>query len=150
MTTVVNEIQRVLLDVNVCIDLIVNRSISPETKKKLFAVLLQNNIDAYVPAFSIDTIFYILNSSMKIDKLVARNAIQKLLKFTKLLHTKDESIHQAFSSNFSDFEDGLINALAETNSMDAIITSNIRDFSNSNLPVYRPADFISLFFLSHL
>lgn len=149
MTTVVNEIQRVLLDVNVCIDLIVNRSISPETKKKLFSVLLQNNIDAYVPAFSIDTIFYILNSSMKIDKLVARNAIQKLLKFTKLLHTTDESIHQAFSSNFSDFEDGLINALAETNSMNAIITGNIRDFSNSNLPVYRPTDFITLFSLSH-
>ncbi len=149
MTTVVNEIQRVLLDVNVCIDLIVNRSISPETKKKFFSVLLQNNIDAYVPAFSIDTIFYILNSSMKIDKVIARNVIQKLLKFTKLLHTTDESIHRAFSSNFSDFEDGLINALAETNSMNAIITSNIRDFSNSNLPVYRPTDFITLFSLSH-
>lgn len=64
---------------------------------------------------------------------------------TKLLHTSDESIHQAFSSNFSDFEDGLINALAETNNMDAVITSNIRDFSNSILPVYRPSDFITLF-----
>lgn len=145
MPTVVNKWQRVLLDVNVCIDLIVNRSISPEIKKKLFAVLLQNKIDAYVPAFSIDTIFYILNSSMKIDKQVARNAIQKLLKFTKLLHTSDESIYQAFSSNFPDFEDGLINALAETNNMDAIITGNIPDFSNSDLPVYRPAEFITLF-----
>jgi predicted nucleic acid-binding protein len=147
MSTGVNKMQRVLFDVNVCIDLIVNRSISPEIKKKLFAVLLQNDIDAYVPAFSIDTIFYILNSSMKIDKQVARNAIQKLLKFTKLLHTSDESIHQAFSSNFSNFEDGLINALAETNNMDAIITNNISDISNSNLPVYRPSDFITLFSL---
>jgi predicted nucleic acid-binding protein len=66
MPTVVNKMQRVLLDVNVCIDLIVNRSISPEIKKKLFAVLLQNEIDVYVSAFSIDTIFCILNSSMKI------------------------------------------------------------------------------------
>ncbi len=147
MSTVENRIQRVLLDVNVCIDLIVNRSILPETKKSFFAVLLQNYIDAYVPAFSIDTIFYILNSSMKIDKQVAKNAIQKLLKFTKLLHTSDESIHHAFSSNFSDFEDGLINALAETNNMDIIITGNIRDFSNSNLPVYCPSDFITLFSL---
>ncbi|MGV8137024.1 MAG: PIN domain-containing protein [Mangrovibacterium sp.] len=134
-----------MLDVNVCIDLIVNRSISPEIKKKLFAVLLENGIDAYVPAFSIDTIFYILNSSMKIDKQVTKNAIQKLLRFTKLLHTSDESVYHAFSCNFSDFEDGLINALAETTGMDAIITGNISDFSNSNLPVYRPADFIALF-----
>jgi len=140
-----NKIRRVLLDVNVCIDLIVNRSLSPDTKKEFFAVLLQNDIDTYVPAFSIDTIFYILNSSMKIDKQVARNSIQKLLKFTKLLHTSDESVHHAFLSNFSDFEDGLINALAETSNMDAVITNNISDFSGSNLPVYRPADLITLF-----
>lgn len=145
MPTEANKIQRVLLDVNVCIDLIVNRSISPEIKKKLFVVLLQNKIEPYVPALSIDTIFYILNSSMKIDKQVAKNAVQNLLKFTKLLHTSDESIYKAFSSNISDFEDGLINALAETNNMDAIITGNIPDFSGSNLPVYRPSDFITLF-----
>lgn len=140
-----NEIQRVLLDVNICIDLIVNRMISPPIKKKLFTVLIQNNIDIFVPAMSIDTIFYILNSSMKIDKQIAKNSVHKLIKFTKLLHSSDESVHQAFASNFSDFEDGLINALAETSHMDAIITHNISDFSQSYLPVYRPTEFISLF-----
>jgi predicted nucleic acid-binding protein len=138
-------VKRILLDVNVCIDLIVSRSLSADTKKKLFTVLLRHGIDVFVPACSVDTVYYILNSSMKIDKQVARNAIQKLLKFTKLLHTTDESIHLAFSSNFSDFEDGLINALAEVGGMDAIITNNISDFSGSKLPVYRPAGFIALF-----
>lgn len=139
------EIQKILLDVNVCIDLIVNRSISTPIKKQLFTVLFKNNIEIFIPAFSIDTIFYVLNSSMKIEKKVAKNAIFKLLKFTKLLHSNDESIHQAFASNFSDFEDGLINALAETSKIDAIITQNISDFSKSNLPVYRPSEFIALF-----
>jgi len=138
-------IHRVLLDVNVCIDLIVNRSVSPETKKKLFSVIIQHDIEPYVPAFFVDTIFYILNSSMKIDKNVAKNAIQKLLKFTKLLHSTDESIQMAFASGFSDFEDGMINSLAETNNMGAILTSNVSDFSSSALPIYRPADFIVLF-----
>jgi predicted nucleic acid-binding protein len=139
------EIQRILLDVNVCIDLIVNRTISPSIKKKLFSVIIQNNIETFVPAFSIDTIFYILNSSMKIDKKVSKNAVFKLLKFTKLLHSTDESIHLAFASNFSDFEDGLINALAETSNIDAIITQNISDFSKSTIPVYRPNEFIAFF-----
>ena len=135
----------VLLDVNVCIDLIVNRSLPSETKKKLFAVFNQYDIHPFVPAFSVDTIFYILNSSMKIDKNAAKDAIQKLLKFTKLLHSTDESIQMAFASGFSDFEDGLVNSLAVTNKMDAIITNNTSDFSRSALPVYRPADFIVLF-----
>lgn len=140
-----NNIQGVLLDVNVCIDIIVNRSLSPETKKKLFTVFIQYDIEVFVPAFSIDTIFYILNSSMKIDKSIAKNAIQKLLQFTKLLHSTDEMIHRAFASNFSDFEDALINSLAVTYNMDAILTNNISDFTKSDLPVYRPVDFIALF-----
>jgi predicted nucleic acid-binding protein len=145
MPVVPNKIKRVLLDVNVCIDIIVNRSLSPETKKELFAVLIQNKSEVFVPAFSIDTVFYILNSAMKINKQVAKNAIQKLLKYTKLLHTSDETIHKAFVSNFSDFEDALINSLAETNNMDVILTNNTSDFVHSDLPVYRPVDFIALF-----
>jgi len=140
-----HKIDRVLLDVNVCIDLIVNRSLHPETKKRLFAVFIYNEIEVYVPAFSIDTIFYILNSSLKIDKQLARDSIWRLLKYTKLLHTTDESVLLAFSSGFSDFEDALVNSLAETSGMGAIITNNIPDFTLSNIPVYRPDDFIALF-----
>ena len=145
MPTAPNRIQRVLLDVNVCIDIIVNRSLAPETKKILFAVFIQNEIEVFVPAFSIDTVFYILNSSMKIDKTIAKEALQKLLRFTKLVHSTDETIHKAFVSNFSDFEDALINSLAETNKMDVILTNNSSDFVQSDLPVYRPVDFIALF-----
>jgi predicted nucleic acid-binding protein len=145
MPVVPNKIKRVLLDVNVCIDIIVNRSLSPKTKKELFTVFIQNEIEVFIPAFSIDTVFYILNSSMKIDKQITQNAIQKLLKYTKLLHSTDETIHKAFVSDFSDFEDALINVLAETNKMDVILTNNTSDFVQSNLPVYRPVDFIALF-----
>jgi predicted nucleic acid-binding protein len=145
MPAVPNKIKRVLLDVNVCIDIIVNRSLSPETKKELFAVFIQNEIEVFVPAFSIDTVFYILNSSMKIEKTIAKNVLQKLLRFTKLLHSTDETIHKAFVSGFSDFEDALINSLAETNKMDVILTNNTSDFVHSDLPVYRPVDFIALF-----
>ncbi len=144
MPTAPNKIQRVLIDVNDCIDIIVNRSLSPETKRKLFAVFIQNEIEVFVPAFSIDSFFYILTSSMKIDKTIAKNSIQKLLKFTKLLHSTDETIQNAFVSNFSDFEDALINALAQTQNMDAILTNNISDFNKSDLPVYRPLDSIAL------
>lgn len=82
---------------------------------------------------------------MKIDKKVAKNSVFKFVKFTQLLHSTDESVHQAFASNFSDFEDGLINALAETQNMDTILTNNITDFSASALPVFRPVDFVAFF-----
>ncbi len=139
------KIKRVLLDVNVCIDLIVNRTILPTIKKKIFEVFLRKKIVPFVPACSLDTIYYILNSSIKLEKPVAENALKNLLNYTRLLHTTDETIQRAFSSGFSDFEDGLINSLAEENKMDAIITGNVADFNKSSLPVYRPEEFLALF-----
>jgi predicted nucleic acid-binding protein len=103
MPSAQNKIHRVLLDVNVCIDIIVNRSLSPETKKQLFAVFMQNEIEVFVPAFSIDTMYYILTSSMKIDKEITKNAIRKFLKYSKLLHSTDEVVQRAFTATFSDF-----------------------------------------------
>ena len=76
--------------------------------KELFSVFLDFNIEPYIPVFSIDTIYHFLNHSMKIDNETAKNAIQKLLKFTKMLHSTDETIQRAFMSNFTDFEDALI------------------------------------------
>ncbi len=43
------------------------------------------------------------------------------------------------------FEDALINSLAETHNMDAILTNNVSDFIKLDLQVYCPVDFIALF-----
>ena len=51
---------------------------------------------------------------------------------------------KSFDSNFSDFEDALINSLAEAYNMDVILTNNTSDYIQSGLPVYRPVDFIAL------
>lgn len=140
-----NNITSVLLDVNICIDLIVNRSMITQTKKQLFSVFLKNGITVYIPAFSIDTIFYILNSSMKIDKSIAVQAISKMLKYTSLLHSSDESVSLALPCGFSDFEDDMINSLGEVNKVDVIITNNTKDFKKSGLRICGPEEFLALF-----
>lgn len=138
-------IKSILFDVNVCIDLITNRLISPQLKRQLFTIILNQKIKMNIPAFSVDTIFYILNNSLKIDATRAKAAIQKLISNTKLLHTKDIIVSNAFISQFKDFEDAMINELAIYYNVDAIITSNIKDFKKSVLAIYSPADFVSFF-----
>ena len=140
-----NNITSVLLDVNICIDLIVDRSMTSQTKKRLFSVFLKNDITVYIPAFSIDTIFYILNSSMKIEKSIAIQAISNILKYTRLLHSSDEAVALALRCGFSDFEDGMINSLCEVNNVDVIITNNTKDFKKSGSCIYRPEEFLALF-----
>jgi len=138
-------IHKVLLDVNVCVDLIANRLLASDIKRKLLSVFHHHDLTVCVPAFSIDTIFYVLTKSLKIDGSLSKLAIQKLLLNTVLLHTNDEIMSNAFLSTFNDFEVGLINEHATYYEMDCIITSNMKDFKKSDLAVYSPNDFISLF-----
>ena len=139
-----NRVQSILLDVNVCIDIITKRALAYSIKKQMFSMIIAQKIKTYIPACSIDTIYYILTSSMKINKELALNSIIKLIKYTNLLHSSDESVHFALNSGFPDFEDGLINSIAVENNIDAIITSNTKDFKSSSLPVYSPTAFITI------
>ena len=133
---------RILLDTNICIDLLVDRKLSADQKKQLFTIFLKENIDIFIPSCSIDTIYYILNSSMKIKDSVVKQKVSILLKYIKTVELKRNAIDNALTSEFKDFEDALINNTAISNSIDTIMTFNTKDFSKSSLNIITPLSFI--------
>lgn len=137
-------INSVLFDVNVCIDILSSRSLTTEESKSLFLILRKNELKSFIPACSLDTIYYILRK-MDVEDMVARKSIQKLIKYTGLVYLSDEAVQFAFSSDIQDFEDSIINSIAVYNDIDLIITSNTKDFVKSTLPVFHPKEFIALF-----
>ena len=137
-------ISKVLLDVNVCIDVLTNRELTKDESKMLFAILQKNKIQVFIPAFSLDTIYYILNR-MGVQNELAKTSIKKLIKFTGLQFLSNEAVEYAFDSGFADFEDSLINSVAVVNELDFIITSNTKDFNKSTLPIFHPKEFIRFY-----
>ncbi len=137
-------ITKVLFDTNICLDLLTRRNLKTLQKKQMFALILKNNIEVYVPSCSIDTIYYILNSSMKIKSEKSKKLISTLLKYTNTLQLNDKAIVKALESDFKDFEDALINYTAIDKNIDIIITFNKRDFKNSSLKILNPLEFIQL------
>jgi len=133
---------KILLDTNVCIDLLVDRKLSVDQKKQLFSIFLRENIEVFIPSCSIGTIYYILNSSMKIKDSVVKQKLSTLLKYTKTVELKSNAINNSLTSEFKDFEDALINNTAISNSIDTIITFNTKDFSVSPLNISTPIIFI--------
>lgn len=137
-------ITKILLDTNVCLDLLTKRKLQTFQKKQLFALILKDDIEVYIPSCSIDTIYYILNSSMKIKGEKSKGLITTLLKYTNTLQLTDKIINNALKSDFKDFEDALINYTAMDKNMDLIITFNKKDFKNSSLDILTPLEFIQL------
>ncbi len=140
-----NRVSKILLDTNICLDLLVNRNISVYQKKQLFSLFLKNKIEVYIPVCSIDTIYYILNSSMKIDADKSRELITTLLKYTNTLQLNEKEVFKALKSDFNDFEDALIYYAAEDKGIDIILTFNKKDFKGSSLDILTPLEFINRF-----
>lgn len=137
-------VTKILLDTNVCLDLLTKRNLETVQKKQMFTLILKKNIEVYIPSCSIDTIYYILNASMKIKSEKSKELITTLLKYTDTLQLSDKVIHNALRSDFKDFEDALINYTALDYNMDVIVTFNKKDFKNSTLDVISPLELIQL------
>jgi len=134
--------KRVLLDVNVCIDLVTRRN-TKFNSKEFIEVLLENNISPIIASNTLDTFNYILMSNY-FSRNKAMVLTSKLIELSTQIHLSDKAVKYALNSDFNDFEDSLINANAVVENIDAIITSNIKDFKNSILPIYSPLEFIKL------
>ncbi len=132
----------ILLDTNVCLDLLTKRKLQTHQKKQMFSLILKNKIKVWIPSCSIDTIYYILNSSMKIKSDRSKKLITTLLRYTSTLPLNDKTIEKALRSDFKDFEDALINFTAEDKNIDCIITFNKKDFKNSALEILTPSEFV--------
>ena len=61
-----------------------------------------------------------------------------------LLDTAGLDCRKAISSEVSDFEDAVMAETALRAGMDAIVTRNGRDYASSSVPVYTPAELLTM------
>jgi predicted nucleic acid-binding protein len=134
-------IQKVFLDTNVIIDLIINREPFVKEAEKIFILQESFNYEVIVSALTIANLAY------SIDRLNKKphRPIAKLLPLVKVVDLTSSIIDETILSIFDDFEDGLQHSSALAAKADVIVTRNERDFKKSLIPVFSPQDFIDLF-----
>ena len=71
-------------------------------------------------------------------------ATSVLLIPTKILDLQATTVVETLSSDWKDYEDATQNATALKAEADCIVTRNKKDFSESSLPVYTPAELLEL------
>ena len=72
----------------------------------------------------------------------ARELIDDPLGFTEVPDTGTDSMKQALTLNFKDFEDVMQVAAALRFRADRLVTRNIKDYRNSPIPVVSPSGFL--------
>lgn len=131
---------QVLIDTNVVLDVLLNRD---DFVRDAVAILKlpESSVQKYVSASAITDIYYIARQEIK-DKSEVKNLLKTLLQIIHVADVSEDNILTALDSDWSDFEDSVQNAVAESHNYDAVITRNKGDYKKSNLKVFSPKEFL--------
>jgi len=132
--------KKVLIDSDICLDSITGRLPYQITANRIFEYIEEKTIIGIVSAESFTNIFYILRKLSTSQKAIRQ--IKNLRLLVEVGTIYDSTVDSALNSNWNDFEDALQHYCAVENNCDGIITRNISDFKESQIPVFTPILFI--------
>ena len=130
---------KVMVDTCISLDFIQQRELFFNDARDLFAAIADEKIEGYVSVKSLVDIHYVAKHILH-DEAVVRPILQNLLSLLRLVDSRADEASKALISNITDYEDALMAQTAAANSMDYIVTRNVRDYRNSPVKAITPAD----------
>jgi predicted nucleic acid-binding protein len=130
----------VLIDLNILLDVLQKREPFVEASSKLLAAVEAGQIEGFVAAHSITTLFYLIQKGRSFAE--ARAVITNLLQFLKIATVDQNTIEQALNLDFRDLEDAVQMISAVQCKADCLITRNVKNYQPALLPVLQAVDFL--------
>ncbi len=132
---------RILIDTCVIIDALQNREPWSKDAQTLFLMAANRDFDGFISAKSVTDIYYLMHRSTHSDK-DTREVLNRLFKLFGLVDTAGNDCRFALSSDVTDYEDAVMIESAVHSQMDCIVTSNVKDYSKSAVPIFTPEELI--------
>ena len=134
---------KILVDTNVVLDLLLDRSPFSDSAARIFALVENSEVEAALCATTVTTIDYLLSQSLSRD--AAGKALQRLLELFEIAPVNRSVIEEALKSRMADFEDAVLSYAANLVGATAVVTRNTKDFRHSPVKALDPAEFLSVF-----
>ena len=133
--------KRLLLDLNIILDVILDRQPHADVAAALWAAIERGLGHGMVPAHGVTTICYILEKAK--GTAFARSGIEDLVRVFGVAPVDGEVVKKALTLASADFEDALCAAAAEASGCDALVTRDPAGYPDPPLPVIDPAAALS-------
>ena len=132
-----------LIDTNILLNYLTNRA-DPYLEQSVEIVrrCASSEFTGYIAFHTLSTLWYVLRK--RSDKVRRRNLKDICEIFTIAITSRSEILDAIERDYFADFEDCLQNKCAKYVGADYIITCNVKDFKNSEVPAITPEDFIKM------
>ena len=133
----------VLIDTNVLLNYLTNREDDfLEQSIRIVEMCAKGECMGYIAFHTLSTLWYVLRKRSAEERRQNLRDICEI--FTVASASQKEILDAIDKDSFSDFEDCLRDKCAKEIGADFIITCNIKDFENSEIPAVNPGEFLQM------
>jgi predicted nucleic acid-binding protein len=134
--------KHVFLDTNILMDILANRQPFYKSSSEIYKLGLSKKVIYYTSSNTIVTLHYLLKRFIEEDKI--RMALDEITDVIIIIPVDKNIIKKSLKSSHKDFEDAIqITAAQSINTMDCIITRDLKDYKFSEINVYTPDEFLN-------
>jgi predicted nucleic-acid-binding protein len=135
--------KKVLIDLNIILDFL-NKHDDHLSALSVFDLCIRGKLKGYVSSHEITTLSYFLEKQG--HKRRKRNlVINQLLDNLSVLTAHEKILRDALLSGIDDYEDAVIDELAENAKVDCIVSKNLKDFKKGKNKVLTAREVLALF-----
>ena len=129
---------KILIDTNVILDVLCNRTDFVEDSLKVFKYCEVNQITGCISAMSVPNIVYIMRKELDSERI--KEILTTLTSLFTVVDLREADLLKAADLDFADYEDALQSVCATRVKANYIVTRNIKDFKNSPVPAIKPSE----------
>jgi predicted nucleic acid-binding protein len=133
---------RLLLDINVLLDVLLDREPWSEAAATLLAVVESRAAEGFVAPHTLPTIYYVVWQAR--DRKLASAAVKDLLRILEIAPVTKADFQEALTLSVPDFEDAVQATAALRIGADYLVTRNEKDFRGAPVPSADPATILAL------
>lgn len=134
--------KRFLLDVNVVLDVLLDRPPFAEAARALWAAAERREVEAFIPAHGVTTVFYLV--SRQRDLRFARRVTHDLLSVADVATVDAVVLRRALTLATPDFEDAVCLAAAEAAGCGVVVTRDPAGYRDAAMAVVDPLTAVAL------
>ena len=134
--------RRILFDLNVVLDVLFDRAPHVTDAAVLWRASKARTVLGFLPAHGFTTVHYLVRHEKGGD--FARQALNDILGVFHVAPVDDVVIRRAASLGWTDFEDAVVAAVAESAGCEALVTRNPSHFPRCPVPVLAPKAAVAL------
>jgi predicted nucleic acid-binding protein len=125
--------EKIFIDSDIILDVLMEREQFYESAAGIFDLGIAKEVRIFTTAVVLANVFYFIRKKYGIEN--SKELLRRLRLFINILSVEEKIVDLALNSNFGDFEDGLHYFSGKEHSMTVLITRNVRDYKEKNIPI---------------